>query len=442
MIYGVAMDPLLPLFGSESFELFQRARFVVVHGSTERLPAWMHSGLLESIESLCRDHRGHLEIAHGGQGTQASAHPESFIGAGGQSPVRGSPPQALLRLGLTVFFGGISTQLPAAKDFLRNLEGALGIPPCAGMSAFANAPGSGLPFHHDSFDQLLIQLQGTKRFVRALRQPKAHPRISVSPSGPTAPHFETVYRRGFVEDDQEIQREGIEEHVLKPGSCIFMPAGTWHRTADQKEACLSLVVAVRAPSKLDILTTALQYLAAQSEEYRAPAYGLFQAPRENRDLENTQGPSRQLEVENCLESLAHRLVQQAGVLKGADMRRAWQESLLRDGNPATYPLHAGFKTYIRLPGTSVRFEVRPAQGEEEEKIRLVVRCAHTIRDNLLEFSPPARVILDAILTEKGEFESDEMASRFEDFEEEEVEIFLEQLAQVGLLRPIAMPLFG
>src|SRR5690606_36178648 len=107
---------------------------------------------------------------------------------------------------------------------------ALGLPPCVDVSAFANAPGSGLPLHHDKHDQLLLQLQGEKRITHAPNLHVKHPRLSFTPSAVTPPDFAAVYGQGFPGAESEIPAEHFESSLLKPGSCLFMPAGTWHRT--------------------------------------------------------------------------------------------------------------------------------------------------------------------------------------------------------------------
>jgi quercetin dioxygenase-like cupin family protein len=426
------LDPLEQLFGHGADELFSKRQFVVQNGPKARLPEWMRQGPLENIESLCRQHKGAYQIAQGGTGSVANAEPESFIGSGGQTPVSGSRPHALLRLGLTVYFSDMEKSVPGAGEFKRALESALGLPPCVGVSAFVNAPGSGLPFHHDSFDQLLIQLQGEKTFTRALREPLPHPRISASPSGPTPQYFESIYSQGFVEDDAEIAAEGLETHVLEPGSCFFMPAGTWHRTERQEQSCLSLVVAVRAPSMLDLILNALPYFAGQESSFRRPAHGMIGCDLDVGETKN----QRKLHQEQVATAL-RQLCDQLGRLDAAALERCWWAARQKDGDAKSYPSQQAYERYIRLPGSKVRFEAAPS-----DQLRLVVRCAHSIDDGVLEFHELARPVIDAVLQTKAAFDKGELAARFDDFEEQEVFDLLERLAQVGLLRPLPAPLFG
>lgn len=433
---ALAPDPLLPLFHMESFELFRARQFVVQDGPLERLPGWMTEGALSSIEALCREHRGAYQIAQGSSGSVASAVPESFIGSGGQTPVNGSRPHALLRLGLTVYFSTIEKTVPQAQGFIDALEAALGLAPCVGVSAFVNAPGSGLPYHHDAHDQLLIQLRGTKTFTRALLPPLPHPRISVSPSGPTPQYFESTYSGGFPDDDQDIVAEGSHTHVLVPGSCLFMPAGTWHRTERQEQSCLSLIVAVQAPSILDLIQNALPYFAGQKGSYRAPAYGM--ASRRW----GTSGSPHDVTHEQALLAATTELADKLKTLDASTVERCWWVARHKDGDVQSYATGQLFQRYIRLPGSKVRFESDPSKDGPEQQLRLVVRCAHSIFDKVVAFHPAARPIVEATLEMKSAFDKQELAARFDEFEEQEVYDLLERLAQVGLLRPLPAPPFG
>src|SRR5262249_27627441 len=120
----------------------------VTHGPLERLPAFMRTGPLESVDSLCRHYTGPLEVAQGS--AESGVH----------VPVRDVHAAALLRLGLTVYFTELRRSLPFAGNWLKGLEASLGVPECASLAAFANATGSGLSLHHDRFDQLFFQLRG------------------------------------------------------------------------------------------------------------------------------------------------------------------------------------------------------------------------------------------------------------------------------------------
>jgi len=417
------MDPLAELFSVPSLELFSAGTFKVSHGPLERFPAWMRSGALSDLAALCSAHRGPLQAAQGRAQGVSSAPPDDFVGAGGQMAVSGTSAQALLRLGLTVVFANLAETVPAGKPFLRSLETSLGLPSCISLSAFANAPASGLPLHHDAHDQLLFQLKGTKVFSRALKPPVGYPRIAVSPDGPTDLHFPTVYRAGFPHDKDAILEDGIEAVELRPGSCLFMPAGTWHRTEQQEEVCLSLGMGVRAPSRLDLLTNALQFLAGQSSDWRQPAYGFF-GP--NAPSQHAAAP----ELEDQLRALALRLP----TLDLEVLTRCFLTAQIKDGDPASYAQELKATHFLRLPNTKVH-----RAPTSDGRVRVEFKCALAITPGVLEFEGVALALFEHILQTKEAFSAAELAQAHVDFEAEEVELFCRQLAQVGLLRPLPCP---
>ena len=118
------MDPLQSVFGMQARELFEQKQLTVVHGALERFPSFMFEGALSSIDALCRDYTGSVEVA---QGTAED---------GVQLSVSGAHPQGLLSAGLTVFFSDLKRSVPASTPWLRALESSLGLPQCASIMAF------------------------------------------------------------------------------------------------------------------------------------------------------------------------------------------------------------------------------------------------------------------------------------------------------------------
>ena len=234
-------DPLEQIFGLPASQLFKSRELVVAHGELERFPAFMREGAMASIESLCKSYVGALEVAKGS------------VVDGIQTGVNGVHPTALLKLGLTVFFSDLSRAISKSNPWLRSLEASLGLPECASLMAFANAAGSGLSLHHDRHDQLFFQIRGQKRFQYAANDYVENPDLQFSPFGPAHPDFGRSYRGGFPLTAQEVLNKPFRSVDLQPGSAFFMPSGTWHTTAEQPSESLSLVVAVRAPSHLELL---------------------------------------------------------------------------------------------------------------------------------------------------------------------------------------------
>jgi ribosomal protein L16 Arg81 hydroxylase len=64
-----------------------------------------------------------------------------------------------------------------------------------------------------------------------------------------------------------------EEVILEPGSCLFVPRGTWHATRAD-ESSVSINITLGQPTWLDLLLTALRTRLVQIEPWRELADGL------------------------------------------------------------------------------------------------------------------------------------------------------------------------
>jgi len=372
----------------------------------------MREGLLANIESLCRGYTGQLEIAGGSTGD------------GLQVAVADVNPWALLKLGLTVYFKDLRRALPAAPGFLRELELALGVPTCAGLSGFVNAPGSGLPLHHDRFDQLLFQVRGRKVFRYLPNRYVQQPSVQFTPFASAPPEWGQSYRHGFPASTQVLLEQPLESVELEPGSVIFMPGGLWHTTAEQPDNALSLVVALRAPSRLDIALNLIRYYAAQSPAWRESAYGGWSTDPALAE------PERQT-FARLFSELGERLTR----LPTDDAFAALSFDAFTKGTLSEFPQGARFARFIKLPSSSVTFEADAALG----KLRCVVRSGAFNRppiETVLAFEPQAQVVVEWVLQSQRAFSTEELCDRFDEFQIEELLNLLEGLACAALIRPL------
>jgi hypothetical protein len=344
-----------------------------------------------------------------------------------QFGVSGAHPTSLLRAGLTVYFTDLKRLVPRSQPWLRHLEASLGLPECASVMAFANAPGSGLTLHHDRYDQLFFQLRGTKSFRYAPNHYLQNPDIQFSPGSAAHVDFGARYRKGFPLSCAEVLEQPFQEIELAPGSAFFMPAGTWHTTAEQRGEALSLVVAVRAPSRLALLQNLLDCYVSQSPEWRERAYGYWHP-------ELDRASSAHAGWAPLVADLAGRLQQ----LLATDARDAWSAQQFALGGQSQYPQAARFRRYIRLPNSSLSFEADP----DAEKVRCVVASGPSHRPQMrtvLSMHAQARPIVDWVLSARAAFTSQEVCAAFSDFDPEEVETMLGWLAGAALIRPLPGP---
>ncbi|HWA73031.1 MAG TPA: cupin-like domain-containing protein [Polyangiaceae bacterium] len=408
-------DPIQEIFGLPAPELFEKPELFVQHGPLERFPAFMRNGPMQSTDALCREYSGRLEVANGS------------VADGVQIAVSDAHPSVLLRLGLTVYFSDLGRTIPQSNAWLRRLEQSLGLPECAAIMAFANAPGSGLSLHHDRFDQLFFQIRGEKQFRYAPNDFVANPDVQFSPFTASQAEWGQSYRHGFPLTSEEVLKRPFETAHLRPGSAFFMPGGTWHTTAEQETDSLSVVVAVRAPSHWDLAQNLLHYYATQAPAWRARSYGGWASEGERRTREH-----RALAELMC--DLATRLER----LPAEDAYSAWSVHGYTVGTQSTYPLHARFERFVRLPNSSVRFEDDPALG----KLRCIVRSGPTHRpqaETVLAFHAVARPVVDWVLDTHAAFSVSEVVEKFPDFTRADLEDLLAWLGHAALIRPIPAP---
>jgi hypothetical protein len=408
-------DPLRHVFGMSARELFAQPALHSSHGPLERFPEFMRSGAMQSIEALCRDYTGNVEVASGGAVD------------GLQFPVSGAHPSALLRSGLTVYFPELQRASPPAQAWLRGLEASLGLPECASLMAFANAKGSGLTLHHDRYDQLFFQIRGAKTFRHAPNGFVHEPDIQFSPGAAAHADFGSRYRDGFPLSNRDVLKGPFQTLELQPGSAFFMPAGTWHTTADQPEESLSLVVAVRAPSRLSLLLNLLQYYLGQSPNWRARSYGGWDA---NADIA--------VKAHDSWSPLLADLASRVTSLPAKALHQAWSVHGFTVGSQSQYPMSASFERYVRLPNSSLEMEMDAALG----KLRCTVLSGPNIRPQartVIGINPEARALIDWILATRAAFTVQAMCDAFPDCERDEVEGLLAMLASAALIRPIPVP---
>lgn len=408
-------DPIPDLFGVPATRLFASKQLVIQHGPLDRFPAFMRTGLMESVESLCREYAGALEVSNG------------TTTDGVQIEVGGAHASALLRLGLTVYFTQLARAVPQSHGWLRDLEAALGVPECATLSAFANAPGSGLTVHHDRFDHLFFQIRGEKTFRHAANGYVDNPDVQFSPCSAAPPNWAQTYRHGFPLTTQEVVDRGLTTVTLTPGSAFFMPAGTWHTTAGQQGESLSIVVAVRAPSRLDLLLNLLRHYAGQSAAWRARSYGGWGVPA-------TAMTSEHEKLSALITDLADRLPR----LPAGDAYRAWWSDAFTTGTQGHYPLEARFDRYVRLPNSSVRY----TNAEPSGLATCIVRSGPTDRpqaETALAIGDDVRPVIDWILQTRAAFSVDDACRAFADCARQDLETLFAWLAHAALIRPLPAP---
>lgn len=228
----------------------------VRHGPTARLPELFQQPLLHSLELLADRYRGPLSF---GRGLRSPQTFDSHANAA-----------SLLQSGLTVFMQDVAGTLNGAPAFLRQLERELGVRTgSARLSAFASPGDDGVSCHYDAEEVISIQLLGRKTFQLA---PMTEiPMPYGAQFGPDMVAVENLYeqaRAGFP-DPAHVT---FETHKMQPGSVLYLPRGTWHKTEAQ-EPSLSLSIVIRPPVLAEALLGWLKPWLLGNPRWRLPLYG-------------------------------------------------------------------------------------------------------------------------------------------------------------------------
>ncbi|MFO0671303.1 MAG: cupin domain-containing protein [Polyangiaceae bacterium] len=249
-----ALGTLLgPLPVEAFFRDYFPERHVTVHGSFDRLPAFFRHEILADPRELSRAYRGPIDVT--GRGNACHQ-------------VHGPDARAFFEeLGLSVRFSKIQDILPGAKEWLREVESELGMPRgTTTLSAFVNAPGSGLCVHCDRQEQIAIHVRGPKAFrVRpheARYAKMQHAAGRVSRPEWLAQSDDLLMLSHFGDDAERID--------LRPGSVLYTPRGLYHETMAGDEIALTVVLAFPNPTPAELLSSYLERTLLQSEEWRRP----------------------------------------------------------------------------------------------------------------------------------------------------------------------------
>lgn len=228
------------------------------HGPLSRLPALFSSLELSDFRTLASGYRGWLGFGQGARNSRMLS-------------VQDLNPLHLYEIGLSVYLPDISESVPGAEAFLRQLELELGIEEgSCRITVWASPRSDGAATHFDAEDVISIQLAGEKRFEIAPMKEYAYP--YGAQFGPGVPAFNEIYpqlENGFP----EVVETEFQVIDMKPGSVLFMPRGTWHRTMAKQDS-FAVSIMIRPPCLVEHFLEQLKNLLLQDPEWRRPLYGV------------------------------------------------------------------------------------------------------------------------------------------------------------------------
>ena len=236
---------------------FWPERLFHAHGTLARLPPLFSSPELMSFRVLASSYQGWLGFGKGSHGPRMVS-------------VQQVSPLHLYEMGLSVYLPDISSSVPGAEAFLRQLEKDLGIGERSSrITVWASPKNDGAATHFDGEDVFSIQLAGSKRFEVAPMREYAYPfGAQFAPGWAAADELYPQVDNGFP----DVESADFQAVDMKPGSVLFIPRGTWHRTTAAQDS-FAISIGIRPPSVLESFLDQLRYLLLQDPEWRRPLYG-------------------------------------------------------------------------------------------------------------------------------------------------------------------------
>lgn len=280
---------------------------------------------------------------------------------------------ALFEDGATVVFQGLHRYWPALSGLVAELELELGHPGQA--NAYLTPPGSqGFAVHADSHDVFVFQTVGTKRW-------EVH------------------------------TPDGIEDILLEPGMCLYLPTGTPHAARAQETASLHVTIGINRLTWRGLLQRTVHTLLDDVDDEHLPA-GFLEDPSAlaselSRRLAGLADDLRDLDAEMAVEAEVRRFLTTrlprlpGGLLDTLAVRDLDDQTVLRrrPGHPCVLVGHGDRveillgDRFLDVPGwlrpaleeLTSRTELRPADLADHLDLQSrLVLCRRLVREGLLE----------------------------------------------------------
>jgi 50S ribosomal protein L16 3-hydroxylase len=267
------LDALLPaLSGRDFVEKYWCQRPFVCHGDPGRLPEIFGCAAVEDLPAVLRSNRGSdIRVWFTNDKNE-------------NRPVRVDAQQAALLYTsrkVTVVVDKIDPWVPPVASLVERLARELASPMLGvGCNVYASPVGIGTRMHFDEQEVFLLQLRGSKRWHYAPVEQIRFPTRAYF-GGRVDPELALV-TEGFP-DELPL---GYQETVLRPGSVLFLPRGTWHASETVESDSLALTLTFASATWADIFIASLRRWMVQNESWRSPAArGLD--PHRERELQDT-----------------------------------------------------------------------------------------------------------------------------------------------------------
>ena len=238
-------------------------------GSLRRDEPFAVHGVRDSIaELLAIPFLASLEALLGAWPDQIQVHLPDI--ADEASSITASPHDArkLFASGMGLLFNEVHLYAPQLVPWLDAIRADLGLSRLTQQRClvYATPAGKGTAPHFDQNVNFVLQVHGTKTWWLAPNTNVARPMTRHTMGLPVDVELQS-YATLPMPDELPADRTEV---VLEPGSCLFVPRGTWHSTHATTDA-LSLNFTFSPPTWIDVFTAALRGRLALSSDWRETA---------------------------------------------------------------------------------------------------------------------------------------------------------------------------
>lgn len=170
--------------------------------------------------------------------------------------------------GAGLYFDDPNDFTPLLDSWIKGIHKDLGLSNLTYSRSliYAIKRGFGTSTHFDQNINFVIQVIGEKKWWIApneyIKNPLTRYTIGTEPD----PELSSYAHHGFP----KTMPESATEYILKPGSVLFVPRGSWHKTEASEDA-VSLNFTFSVPSWIDLFTSVLRAKLCQSADWRKGA---------------------------------------------------------------------------------------------------------------------------------------------------------------------------
>lgn len=246
-----------PLTHSEFLKYYTSNKPYVAHNLNESISDLLKLELLSSLDKLIEE-----------WSFDVSVHLPELSDEASSISVKPEESLSYYNKKMSLLFNDVNRVSPELEIWTSQLRKDLGLSALTYSRnlVYATPKGGGTAAHFDQNINFVLQLKGNKEWWVAenkdVENPLTRHTMGLEPDPELASYLDRPLSTTFPEE--------TEHYILKPGSLLFVPRGSWHKTKSQTDS-LALNFTFSAPSYLDLLMSAMRGRLASEKRWRSTA---------------------------------------------------------------------------------------------------------------------------------------------------------------------------